>query len=108
MKKIILTSFFTSVLTLLIFLLILSIKNNKFITFKDIGQINLDNNSKLEVDTFVSKNLVVNSGNDIILNAGNDFISIRVGTSEKIKITRERIDINTENLFINGVSYKNN
>lgn len=105
MKNIIITIITTIITVLTLLFISIKITNNDFITFNNIGQISLSNPNKLEIDTFIDKDFVVNSGNDIIINAGNEKIELRVGNLNKITITRNRIDINTNNLFINGIKY---
>lgn len=75
-----------------------------FIQFKDIGQIALDEEDKLKLQTFLGKDLEV-LGSDIIINAGHEYIELRVGNVSKIRIERDNIFINTNNLFINNELY---
>jgi hypothetical protein len=75
-------------------------KEKDFIDLKDIGQIALDEENKLKIQTFSGKDLEL-LGNNVIINSGNEKIEFRVGDSNKIIITRDRIDILTNNLYIN-------
>ena len=86
-------------------LLVTPLRDNDFITYKNIGQLALDKPGQLEVDTFIGKDFVLNSGNNITINAGNESITMQVGMNNMIVITKDRVDINTDNLFINGVKY---
>lgn len=76
-------------------------KPKDFIVFKKLGQLALDKKERLEVDTFVGKDFVLHSGNNVILNAGNETFEIRVGNKNKIKISRDRIDITSDTLYLN-------
>lgn len=75
-------------------------KESDFIELKDIGQIALDENDKIKIQAFTGNNLEM-LGNNVIINAGNEFIELRVGDTSKIRIERENIYIDADNLFIN-------
>jgi hypothetical protein len=79
-------------------------KKSDFITFKDIGQIAFDETDKLKIQTFIEKDLEI-LGSNVIVNAGHETIEFRVGYENKIIISRDRIDILTENLYINNNKY---
>lgn len=88
--------------------LILTPKNNvikeDFITFKKTGQIALDEDDKLKIQSFVGNDLEM-LGNNVIINAGNEFIELRVSNKSKIRIEDDSIYLDTDNLFINNVKY---
>ena len=79
-------------------------KESDFITFKNIGQIAMDESDKLKIQTFIEKDLDI-LGSDVIINAGHETIEFRVGNENKIIIGRDRIDILTDNLYINNNKY---
>ena len=79
-------------------------KESDFITFKNIGQISMDESDKLKIQTFIEKDLDI-LGSDVIINAGKEKIEFRVGNENKIIIGRDRIDILTDNLYINNNKY---
>lgn len=80
--------------------------NKEYLTFKNtnnevVGEIFAFENN-LIMYGFVNKNLEIGTGGDVILNAGGDKLELRVGNSNKIKITRDRIDITSKELYINN------
>ena len=105
MKTIIITILFILNASLLVNFIKTNFGNKDFIKYKELGQIALDKEKIFEIDTFGGTDFVLHSGNNIIVNAGNKSLELRIGNENKIKITRDRIDI-YGNLFINNKKYE--
>ena len=75
--------------------------NGDYLTFKDTGQIYI-NSDVLSMYSYSNKDLELGSGNDVIINAGNKKIELRVGNENVITITKDRIDINSKDIYINN------
>jgi len=103
MKKTIITILISIIISVSFSFFLFTEKESDFIQFKDIGQISLDEENKLKIQTFFEKDLEI-LGSDVIVNAGNETIEFRVGNSNKIRIERDSIYLYTENLFINDIN----
>ena len=83
---------------------------NNYVTFQNakkekIGQIYVDE-STLMIYGFVNRNIEIGAGNNVIINSGGGNIELKNGNKVKIKISEDRIDINTDSLYINGKKYE--
>lgn len=84
---------------------------DRYITFQNeeeekIGQI-WAGKSVLMMYGYNQRSVEIGAGNDVIINAGGGSVEIRQGNDTKIKISEDRIDINTDNLYINNKKYNN-
>ncbi len=102
--KTIITILISVIISVSISFFLFTEKESDFINFKDIGHISLDEENKLKIQTFIEKDLEM-LGSNVIINAGHESIELRVGDSNKIIIGRDRIDILTDNLYINNNKY---
>ena len=75
---------------------------DNYLTLGKTGQLFITPDNNLSLYGFVNKNLEIGTGGDIIINAGKDKLELRVGNSNKIKITEDRIDITSKEVYINN------
>ena len=78
----------------------------EYLTFSNsdgqgVGQI-WANDSTLTMYGYSNRDIEIGAGNGVIINTGSGDIELRQSNDTKIRIGENRIDINTDNLYING------
>lgn len=78
----------------------------EYLTFDKTGQIYITPNGNFSMYGFNGKDLEIGTGGNIIINAGNDKIELKVGNTNKIEITKDKINIIGE-VYINNNLFNN-